>query len=89
MIVARTDLTTRVQSASASRAATEVVAVCACDDNYAMPLTVMLHSAAKNLGDGSHLTVYFIDGGLSESSWGAIRETLRRRGPSSFETASS
>ena len=76
MIVAQTDLATRVRSANVDTTLTEVVAVCACDDNYAMPLSVMLHSAARNLGSGSRLLVYFIDGGLSESSWEAIRETL-------------
>ncbi len=50
--------------------------VCACDDRYAMPLNVMLHSAASTLGAGSRLTVYFLDGGLSESSWSGLRETL-------------
>jgi len=76
MIVAQTDLVRRISAATIDERLTEVVVVCACDDNYAMPLTVMLHSAARNLGYGSRLSVYFIDGGLSESSWTAIKETL-------------
>ena len=74
--MAQTKLTTRVSSPSVDRSLTEVVVVCACDDNYAMPLTVMLHSAARNLDEGSWLNVYFIDGGVSEQNWQAIKETL-------------
>lgn len=76
MIVAQPNLTRRMSAGTTNLSLTEVVVVCACDDNYAMPLTVMLHSAAKHLDPGSRLTVYFIDGGLSESSWQAIKETL-------------
>ncbi|MGI9517237.1 MAG: glycosyltransferase family 8 protein [Pirellulaceae bacterium] len=76
MIVAQTDLTKRVSSTALDTSLNEVVVVCACDDHYAMPLTVMLHSAARNLSPGNRLLVYFIDGGLSESSWAAVSETL-------------
>ncbi len=79
MILASPNLIPRVQAAGAvrhDRSLTEVTVVCACDDQYAMPLNVMLHSAATTLSRGSRLTVYFIDGGLSESSWVALRETL-------------
>ena len=76
MIVAQPSLTSQVSSATTDSSLTEVVVVCACDDNYAMPLTVMLHSAVTRLDSGSRMTVYFIDGGLTESSWIAIRESL-------------
>lgn len=76
MIVAQTKLQHRIPSQATDQSLKEVVVVCACDDNYAMPLTVMLYSAAKNLDAGSRLSVYFIDGGLTESSWTAIKETL-------------
>lgn len=76
MIVAETQLSKKVISAVDDFALTEVVLACACDDNYAMPLAVMLHSAAKHLDPGSRLTVYFMDGGVSESNWQAIKETL-------------
>lgn len=55
---------------------TTIDLVCACDNHYAMPLTVMLHSAASHLGSGYRLQVWFVDGGLSEASWIALRETL-------------
>ncbi len=76
MIVAQTELAKRVSSTAIGQSLNEVVVVCACDDHYAMPLTVMLHSAARHLAPDSRLLVYFIDGGLSESSWMAIRESL-------------
>ena len=79
MILADPNVVTRVDSGRQSTrdtSVTEVVVVCACDDRYAMPLNVMLHSAAKTLGENSRLTVYFLDGGLSETSWIALRETL-------------
>lgn len=75
-MLAKPNVVTRVETSSHDQSLTEVVVVCACDDNYAMPLTVMLYSAAKHLDPGSRLSVYFIDGGLSESSWQAIKETL-------------
>ena len=49
--------------------------LCASDDNYAQPLTVMLHSAASNLRSG-RLQVILMDGGLTENSWGALKESL-------------
>jgi lipopolysaccharide biosynthesis glycosyltransferase len=76
MIGAESKLKQRVTAPVFDRLETEVVVACACDDNYAMPLSVMLHSAGKHLRTGSRLTVYFIDGGLSENSWQALRETL-------------
>ena len=76
MIVAQSAIQKRVVAPVSDPGLTEVVVACACDDHYAMPLTVMLQSAAKNLHPKSRLTVYFIDGGLKESSWIAIKESL-------------
>ncbi len=76
MIQTTTDPRLKVQSTCNTDVLRGVVIVCACDDGYAMPLTVMLHSAAKNLSAGNYLNVYFLDGGLSESSWIAIKESL-------------
>ena len=55
---------------------TDPIILCASDDNYAKPLAVTLHSAASNLRAGSHLNVILMDGGISESSWQGLRETL-------------
>ena len=55
---------------------TDPIVLCAADDNYAKPLAVMLHSAATNLRVGNHLNIVLMDGGISESSWVGLRETL-------------
>lgn len=55
---------------------TSPVVLCAADESYAMPLAVTLHSAASNLSVDEHLHVVMLDGGISESSWIGIRETL-------------
>lgn len=47
---------------------------CAADGRYALPLAVMLHSAARNLSPGYALAVYAVDGGLSA----AERERIER-----------
>lgn len=80
MILATPGLTPRISAPDHIRcnpSLTEVVVVCACDDRYAMPLNVMLHSAATTLDPGSRLTVYFLDGGLSQSSWDCLGRTLQ------------
>ena len=59
-----------------SVAKTDPVVLCAADDNYAKPLAVTLHSAASNLRVGNHLNVVLMDGGISESSWVGLKETL-------------
>lgn len=56
--------------------ATSPIVLCAADENYVMPLAVTLHSAASNLADGNQLQVVLLDGGISESSWCGLRETL-------------
>ena len=50
--------------------------LCAADDNYVKPLAVMLMSAAQNLRDGHSLQVIVLDGGISEPSWGGLKESL-------------
>ncbi len=55
---------------------TSPVVLCAADESYAMPLAVTLHSAASNISVGEHLHVVLLDGGISESSWVGLRETL-------------
>ncbi len=56
--------------------ATSPIVLCAADENYVKPLAVTLYSAASNLADGHQLQVVLLDGGISESSWAALRETL-------------
>ena len=55
---------------------TDPFLLCAADDNYARPLTVMLHSAVANLRKGATLHVILMDGGIREQSWAAIKESL-------------
>lgn len=55
---------------------TDPIVLCASDDNYAKPLAVTLHSAASHLRAGNHLHVILMDGGISETSWNGLRETL-------------
>lgn len=77
MIVANPQLTERfITTRSTAQEKTEIAVVCACDDNYVKPLTVMLYSAAANLGLNSHLNVYFIDGGVQEQNWQMLKESL-------------
>lgn len=54
----------------------EPVLVCAADENYVRPLAVTLHSAASNLKSGNHLQVVLMDGGIGESSWQKLEQTL-------------
>lgn len=55
---------------------TSPIVLCAADENYARPLAVTLHSAASQLADGHFLQVVLLDGGITESSWMGLRETL-------------
>lgn len=59
-----------------SRSLTDPIVLCASDDNYVKPLAVTLHSAASSLATGNHLNVILMDGGISESNWTGLRETL-------------
>lgn len=54
----------------------EPVVLCAADDRYVKPLTVMLHSAAQNLRNASLIHAIVLDGGIGESSWVGIQESL-------------
>ena len=54
----------------------EPVLLCAADENYVRPLAVVLHSAVQNLRADSQLQVILMDGGISESSWMGLKETL-------------
>ncbi len=64
------------ESVLRSVTATDPIVLCASDDNYVKPLAVTLHSAATALKPGSHLHVVLMDGGISESNWTGLRETL-------------
>lgn len=66
----------RQQSSLATVAQTDPIVLCASDDNYVKPLAVALHSAVTHLQAGRHLHVVLMDGGISESSWSGLRETL-------------
>ena len=66
--------TTERIAASADLA--DPIVLCAADENYVRPLTVMLHSAAESLNPGRHLHVILLDGGIEESSLNGIRESL-------------
>ena len=55
---------------------TEPIVLCAADDNYCKSLTVTLHSAAQHLAPGKRLHAVVLDGGISETSWMQIRESL-------------
>ena len=44
------------------------VIACATDDRYAMPLSVTMRTAARQLPSGKRLTLYVLDGGISEEN---------------------
>jgi lipopolysaccharide biosynthesis glycosyltransferase len=71
----QTHPTTSRKIAQAATPADPIV-LCAADENYVRPLTVMLHSAAKSIRPGRRLFVVLFDGGISESSLNGIRESL-------------
>jgi lipopolysaccharide biosynthesis glycosyltransferase len=50
--------------------------VCAADDNYAMPLGVMLYSLLKHLNRQSFLEIFVIDGGITQKNKTKIRQSL-------------
>jgi lipopolysaccharide biosynthesis glycosyltransferase len=53
-----------------------IVLVCAADDNYAMPLAVMLRSALENLGDKRKLSIFIIDGGIKAENKQKIAHSI-------------
>jgi len=50
--------------------------VCASDNNYAMPLGVMLYSLLKHLNKDSTLEIFVIDGGISDKNKTKIFKSL-------------
>ena len=52
------------------------ILLCAADENYVRPLTVMLHSAAMSMRVGGELNVVLLDGGISDSSLSGIADSL-------------
>lgn len=57
----------------------QVILVSAADENYAMPLAVMLKSAELNLRHGWRIDAYVLNGGLSLDSKWRLRASLDRR----------
>jgi len=55
----------------------EPVVLCAADDHYIKPLAVTLRSAAARLNPNSHLHVVLMDGGISDSNFAALDDTLQ------------
>jgi lipopolysaccharide biosynthesis glycosyltransferase len=51
--------------------------VCAADDNYAMPLAVMLYSLLKHLNRQSFLEIFVIDGGITQKNKTKIIQSLK------------
>jgi len=56
------------QQRNAARNLPVPVVVCGADEAFAMPLAVTIASAIANLGEGRYLSVFVLDGGLSEAS---------------------
>lgn len=59
-----------------STSTTDPILLCAADNNYVRPLAVMLQSAAEHLRIGSKLRVILFDGGIDETSWHGLKESL-------------
>jgi lipopolysaccharide biosynthesis glycosyltransferase len=53
-----------------------MVLVCAADDNYAMPMAVMLYSALRNYRGELPVHIYILDGGILERHEQKIRRVL-------------
>ncbi len=53
-----------------------IVLVCAADDNYAMPLAVMVRSVLENLGSERHLSLFIIDGGIKQHNKQKITRSI-------------
>jgi lipopolysaccharide biosynthesis glycosyltransferase len=52
------------------------VVVCAVDNNYAMPMAVMLRSMAENLRSYAHISVWILDGGISRRNRRRIQASV-------------
>jgi len=57
-----------VTSNSLVKAPSDIVAVSAADDGYAMPLAVTIRSTLDHIGPSRRLQLYVLDGGLSDQS---------------------
>ena len=60
--------------------ATHVVIGCAADRSYAVPLAVMLRSAAAHLDPAHELVVYAVDGGVAQDARELVARSLGTRG---------
>ncbi|MBV8883474.1 MAG: glycosyltransferase family 8 protein [Chroococcidiopsidaceae cyanobacterium CP_BM_RX_35] len=54
-----------------------IILVCAADDNYAMPLAVMIRSVIENLGDERRIALFIIDGGIEKHNKSKIERSIR------------
>lgn len=54
----------------------EIAVACASNSAYAMPLAVMLRSAAKNLGEGFTLHAYIVDDAIGDENRARILDSL-------------
>lgn len=68
-------ISTDLSSIDTSRSMNPVV-LCAADDNYAMPLTVMIRSAAETLVAGAKLEVVVLDGGIAPQNWQRLQASI-------------
>jgi lipopolysaccharide biosynthesis glycosyltransferase len=53
-----------------------VVVACAANRSYALPLAVMLRSAAANLGEGFHLTAFVVDDGIAPDDKQRVADSM-------------
>ena len=58
------------------RILTTVNVACAADDNYALPLAVMLRSAGRSLAEGSEIMAHVLDDGLTGTDVASIERSL-------------
>lgn len=54
-----------------------IILVCAADNNYAMPLAVMVRSALANLESNRKIALFILDGGISKSNKNKITKSLQ------------
>jgi lipopolysaccharide biosynthesis glycosyltransferase len=54
-----------------------IILVCAADNNYAMPLAVMVRSALANLKSNRKIALFILDGGISKSNKNKIIKSLQ------------
>jgi lipopolysaccharide biosynthesis glycosyltransferase len=54
-----------------------IILVCASDNNYAMPLAVMVRSVIENLGPERSLSLFIIDGGISSSRQQKVMQSIQ------------